>query len=163
MVTRVDVAAPAFGDMARQARVRGGSVPPGVPALLMPAGKTALVLSLPQRQVEAGQDGRPFRVEGEVIAVEQQAAGAQDGGEFGVRGAQVRFGQPVQRGGAHRGVGRAAQVQLPGPAGNAQVQVDQAEPGKVLVGGQAQGQRDRVGIDADDRGPRQPAEQADGQ
>ncbi len=163
VVARVDVTAPAFRDVTRQYRVGGDRVPPGMPALWMPAGKAPQVLALPQRQVEAGQDRRLLRVEGEVVAVEQQAAGAEDGREFGVHGAQVRFGQPVQRGRAHRGVGGAAEAQAPGPAGNTQVQIDQAQPGQVMVGRRAQGQRDRVGVDADDRGVRQPAEQPDGQ
>jgi hypothetical protein len=126
VVIRLDVAALAFGDMTGQPRIGGRRVPPGMPALRMPAGKPPPVLALPQRLVEAGQDRRLLRVEEEVIAVEQQAAGAQDGSEFGVHGAQIRLGQPVQRGRAHRGVGGAAEAQVPGPAGNAQVQVDQA-------------------------------------
>jgi hypothetical protein len=161
VVTRVNVAAPTFRDVTRQYRVGGGRVPPGAPAFRMPAGKPAQVLALPQRQVEAGQDRRLFRVEGEVVAVEQQGAGAEHGGEFGVHGAQVRLGQPVQRGRAHRGVGGAAEAESPGPAGHAQVQVDQAQAGQVRVGRQAQGQRDRVGVDADHRGLRQPAKQPD--
>jgi len=101
----------------------------------MPAGKPPLVLALAQRPIKAGQDRRQFRVQAEVVAVEEQAAGAQDGGEFGVHRAQLRFGQPVQRGRAHRGVGGAVEAQVPGPAGNAQVQVEQAEPGQVPVCG----------------------------
>jgi hypothetical protein len=47
VVMRVDVAALAFGDVARQCRVGGGRIPPGMPALWMPAGKPPPFLALP--------------------------------------------------------------------------------------------------------------------
>ena len=70
----------------------------------------------------------------------------------------------MQRGGAHRGVRcPGLQAQPRRPAGNAQVQVGEAQPGQAGVGRPAQGQRHRIGVDADDRGARQPGEQADPQ
>ena len=130
----------------------------------MPAGEAPLVLALAQRPVQAGQDRGFLGVQDEVVPVEQQAAGAEHGGELGVHGAQLGLGEPVQRGGTHRGVRRTgAQAQPRGPAGNAQVQVGEAQSGHVRVGRPAQGQRHRIGVDADDPGARQPGEQPDPQ
>ena len=163
VVIRVDVAALAFRDVPGQRGVGRGRVPPVMPALRVPAGKAPQFLALPQGLVQVSQDRRLFGVESEMVAVEEEAAGAEHTREFGVQGAQIRLGQPVERGRTYRGVGGAVQAQRPGPAGHAKVQVDQAQPGQVRVGRSGQGQRDRVGVDADDRGLRQPAEQPDRQ
>jgi hypothetical protein len=98
-----------------------------------------------------------------VIAVEQQSARTEHGGQFGVHGPQIVLGQPMQGGGADRRVRGPGQVQPGRPAGFAQVQVNKTEPGPAGVGGLAQRQRHRVGVDADDGGARQPVEQPDGQ
>ena len=76
VMTGVHAAARAFGDVSGQQRVGGGGRPPGGPALGVSAGETPLVLAPPQGQVEPGQGGRLLLVEGEVIAVEQQATRA---------------------------------------------------------------------------------------
>ena len=58
---------------------------------------------------------------------------------------------------------RRPQTQPRRPAGHTQVKLGEAQPGHVGIGRPAQGQRHRIGIDADDRGARQPGEQPDPQ
>ena len=54
-----------------------------------------------------------------MVAVERRAAGAKRGGELGVEGSQIRLGQPVQRGRAHRGVRRPGiRSRRPGATGS---------------------------------------------
>ena len=98
-----------------------------------------------------------------MIAVEQEAPRTEHGGQFGVHGAQVVFGQPVQGGGADRRVRGPGQAQPGRPAGLPQIQVDEAQPGPAGVRSLAQRQRHGVGVDTDDGGTRQPVEQPDGQ
>ena len=74
VVTRVHVPAAALRDVTGQRRFGGGGVPPGLPALRVPAGEAPLVLALAQRQVKTGQGRGLLGVEGEVVAVQEQAA-----------------------------------------------------------------------------------------
>jgi hypothetical protein len=75
VVIRVHVAVLAFRDVPRQHGVGGGRVPPGMPALGVPAGKAPQLLALPQGLVQMSQDRRPFFVEPEMVAVQEEATG----------------------------------------------------------------------------------------